>query len=132
MPSNIDAFLKETNAEIKKLQEKQVKEAKRIVLYAYDKIDEFSPVDTGLFRHNNIVTVNTKTKETVKGGNTRIKNPITINTASYKHNDTITIQNNLKYADALEAGHSQQAPSGVYGVAEELTRKLVNKRTKIQ
>lgn len=131
MSSNIAQFIKETNAEIKKLQEKQVSEAKKIVLGAYSEILHLSPVDTSLFKHNHIITVNTKTSKTKDVSDNIAKNNAIVNSANFKHNDTITIQNNLTYADALEAGHSKQAPAGVYGIAEERVRKVISKRTKI-
>ncbi len=140
MPSNISEFIKETNAEIAKLQAKQVSEAKKLVLTTYTLITDhvstggLSPADTGLFRHNNFLTVNSKTNKTteephsevIEGGKENIDN------CKFKHNDKLTIQNNLVYADRIEAGWSKQAPNGVYGVAEEIMRKQVNKRIKIK
>lgn len=131
MASNISKFLSDTNAEIKKLQEKQVKEAKVIVLTAYSQILDLSPVDTSLFKHNHIITVNSKTSKTKDISDNTSQNKSNINTAKFKHNDNITIQNNLKYGNALESGHSHQAPAGVYGITEERMRKVINKRTKI-
>ena len=138
--ADIDQFIKETNAEIKKLQDKQVSEAKNIVLLAYTKVSEpisnggFAPVNTGLFRHNNFLTVNSKTtltteephEEVLEGGKENVDK------CKFKHGDTLTIQNNLKYADRLEAGHSSQAPSGVYGVTEQIIRRQIAKRIKIK
>ena len=57
-------------------------------------IDIAAPVDTGRFRNNNLVS---------------LQHP-----ANY---GVIYIQNNLPYAEALENGHSQQAPTGVYANA---------------
>ena len=137
MSSNIDAFIAETNREIKKLQEKQVSMAKQIVLGAYSQILDRSPVDTGLFKHNNFLTVNSKTnkvtgdefdssmKAVIDGGFENIEK------AKFNHGMTLTIQNSLSYADALESGHSSQASAGVYGITERLVARQLAKRTKI-
>lgn len=131
--ADINQFIKETNAEIAKLQAKQIKEAKQVILTAYSKVVDFSPVDTGLFRNNHFVTVNSKTDETTENKRGTIKqSKEIIKRAKLMHNDTLTIQNNLKYADALEAGHSKQATAGVYGVTEELIRRHLAKRIKIK
>ena len=130
--ADIDQFIKETNAEIKKLQDKQVSEAKKIVLTAYSMILDRSPVNTSLFKHNHFITVNSKTNATKEKDDNTADNKIIITGARYKNGDTITIQNNLKYADRLEAGHSSQAPSGVYGVTEQIIRRQIAKRIKIK
>jgi hypothetical protein len=134
--SNINEFLRETNQEIEKLQKKQVSEAKKIVLLAYSEITELSPADTGLFRHNNILTVNRSTNETndmaLKNVGANISETMpTISGLKFKHNDEIYIQNNLSYADALEAGHSKQAPgiSAIYGKTEDKIGQLIKGTT---
>jgi hypothetical protein len=137
--SNINDFLKETNKAIEAELVKQQKEATKIILGAYSEIIQESPKDTGLFRHNHFVTVNSKTNQTtgdefdpsmiavIEGAEQNIK------TAKLKHGTTITIQNNLSYADALESGHSKkQAPAGIYGVTEEKIRKEIGKTITIK
>jgi len=127
--SNIEAFLAETNREIEKLQKKQVSEANGIVLGAYNEIIEKSPVDTALFKHNNFLTVNSTTDKTTDEPHQEVLDggKQNIGTCEFKHGDTLTIQNNLSYADMLESGHSKQAHAGIYGVTEAKTRKLLNK-----
>jgi hypothetical protein len=131
--SNIDSFIAQTNKEIKKLQEKQVSKAKQIALGAYNEIIERSPVSTGLFKHNNFLTVNGTTSKTTDEPHNEVldggKN--NIQKAKFENNDTVVIQNHLTYADALEAGHSKQAPAGVYGVTEQKVKRELAKRTKI-
>ena len=131
MASNINAFLAETNREIEKLQKKQVSEAKNIVLGAYSQILDRSPVATSLFKHNHLITVNTKTNATKDKDDNTLENQAMINKAKFNNGMTLTIQNNLAYADALEAGHSTQASAGVYGVTERLVQRVLSKRTKI-
>lgn len=131
MPSNIDEFTMDMNKEIKKLQEEQVSKAKQVVLGTYAQILDRSPVDTSLFKHNHIITVNSTTNETKDKSNNINKNNAQINKAKFNNGMTLTIQNNLAYADALEAGHSSQATAGVYGVTERLVQKELAKRIKI-
>lgn len=130
MVSNINEFIKETNKEIEKLQAKQVSEAKNIVLGAYNTLVEFSPVDKGQFRNNHFLTVNSTTQETTEETNLT-KKTSDLNSCKFNSGDSIYIQNNLKYADALEAGHSEQAPAGVYGVTERKIEKQLAKDIKI-
>lgn len=68
-----------------------------------------SPVDTGAFRANHRVSVNSEDNSVGEANNSgAIK--------SAKFGDVIYIQNNLPYAERLENGWSGQAPVGVYGV----------------
>lgn len=80
-----------------------------------------SPVDTGTFRGNHLVSLNEVDNafdvsvRDKSGSATIAKGMSTILQA--KIGDVIYIQNNLPYAVALENGHSQQAPFGVYSIA---------------
>jgi hypothetical protein len=77
-----------------------------------------SPLLTGLFRSNHNVSIGQRytgdfgitDKETVIS-DAKSK----INEFNSKKDKTVFIQNNLDYAEALENGHSKQAPAGVYG-----------------
>lgn len=127
MTSNINQFLADTNKEIEKMQKKQVATAKQIVLTAYNAITEASPVDTSLFKHNHFITVNSTTNKTTETVDASVigESKSEISNLKFKNNDSIYIQNNLSYADALEAGHSSQASAGVYGVTERKIEKLI-------
>ncbi|EOT5181120.1 HK97 gp10 family phage protein [Escherichia coli] len=83
-------------------------------------IDIAAPVDTGRFRNNNLVSlqhpdfgisdnVDPNGTIAVQRGNGVI--------SKAENYGVIYIQNNLPYAEALENGHSQQAPTGVYANA---------------
>jgi len=76
-----------------------------------------SPVDTGLFRNNNVVSIGSAdfstTQETDKAGGQAIQRGSAV-IAQGQPYSVIYIQNNLSYAEALELGHSKQAPTGVY------------------
>lgn len=131
--SNIQTFLKETNAAIKKEQSKADSEAKKIVLESYRSIVQLSPVDTGLFRASNIISFNVP-NDTVptKVDNTRIaRATIAVGGFKLQNGNKIYIQNNLKYAEPLEVGRSIQAPAGIYGVTEARIRRLLAKRINI-
>lgn len=79
-----------------------------------------SPVNTGRFRGNNIVSigapvyttsaaVDPKSDETFARG-------LSVMTGLEPYTQ-VFIQNNLVYAVPLEDGHSKQAPAGIYGVS---------------
>jgi hypothetical protein len=77
-----------------------------------------SPVDTGRFRANWIVSKNrmnpAKINTVDKTGTSSItRGTQTIETFEYKKDKSIIIQNNLPYANRLENGHSKQAPKGM-------------------
>lgn len=76
-----------------------------------------SPVDTGLFRNNNVVSIGSAdfstTQETDKAGGQSIQRGSAV-IAQGQPYSVIYIQNNLPYAERLENGHSKQAPTGVY------------------
>lgn len=80
-----------------------------------------SPVDTGAFRGNHRVSLNEAdnaydvTVQEKSGSSTLEKGMATILQA--KIGDVIYIQNNLPYAVALENGHSEQFPLGIYSIA---------------
>ena len=130
MTSNIDQFLKDTNKKIAELQKKQVSYGKQVILTAYNSITELSPVDTSLFKHNHFITVNSTTEKTTDEVDRNVisDSKSTISNLKFKNNDNIYIQNNLAYADALEAGHSSQAAAGVYGVTERRMEKFLAKK----
>lgn len=84
-----------------------------------------SPVMDSPFRSNHRVTIDTPTSETVEGtGNRSPKgslDQLTFNDGAKeilkaKLGSCVYIQNNISYALALENGHSDQAPKGVYAL----------------
>ncbi|WP_420912245.1 HK97 gp10 family phage protein [Pseudomonas lundensis] len=74
-----------------------------------------SPVDTGRFRNNNIVSivspVYASTVETDASGAGTISRGSAAMSGLEPYT-TVFIQNNLPYAQRLEDGHSKQAPPG--------------------
>ncbi|HEP9015960.1 HK97 gp10 family phage protein [Pseudomonas aeruginosa] len=79
-----------------------------------------SPVDTGRFRGNNIVSVGapvyTSSTNVDPTGSETIQQGVRVMTGLEPFTQ-VFIQNNLPYAVPLEDGHSQQAPAGIYAVS---------------
>jgi len=79
-----------------------------------------SPVDTGRFRGNNIVSVGapvyTSSENVDPTGSETIQQGLRVTTGLEPYTQ-VFIQNNLPYAVPLEDGHSQQAPAGIYAVS---------------
>ena len=79
-----------------------------------------SPVDTGAFRGNNLVSIGSVdvrydlNKVDKVGDKTIAEGNIKILQA--KIGDLVYVQNNLPYSVALENGYSQQAPTGIYAL----------------
>lgn len=91
-----------------------------------------SPVDTGRFRGNWIVSKNSFNNTTNQitdksGGPTINKGSQVIQSFNYKKDHSIIIQNNLPYANRLENGWSKQAPNGMVALTlSEMQRKYRN------
>ncbi|MCE1000017.1 HK97 gp10 family phage protein [Pseudomonas sp. NMI1173_11] len=79
-----------------------------------------SPVDTGRFRGNNIVSIGTPVYTTTenldKSGGETIQRGLSAMSGLEPYTQ-VFIQNSLPYATALEGGHSKQAPAGIYAVS---------------
>ena len=83
-------------------------------------IDIATPVDTGRFRNNNLVSLQHPdfgiSDNVDPNGTIAVQRGIGVISKAANYG-VIYIQNNLPYAEALENGHSQQAPTGVYANA---------------
>lgn len=78
-----------------------------------------SPVDTGQFRSNHRVSVNSPDNGYDQSTDPQGMSTIARGNAAVmpaRLGDTVYIQNNLPYAERIEHGWSQQSPSGVYGI----------------
>ncbi|MNN28407.1 hypothetical protein D3C81_1419740 [compost metagenome] len=79
-----------------------------------------SPVDTGRFRGNNIVSIGapvyTRLDTVDPSGGETISRGLSVMTGLEPYTQ-VFVQNNLVYAVPLEDGHSKQAPAGIYGVS---------------
>lgn len=97
--------------------------AKRVRVIALAMLNEIvlrSPVDTGRFRGNNIVSVGApvyaSSENLDPSGSETIQRGLSAMSGLEPYTQ-VYIQNNLPYATALEDGHSKQAPGGVYAVS---------------
>lgn len=121
MISNIDDFERQMRENVEFIPREMIPEVMQIIaLDAQAMIDERSPVLTGRFRGNNLVTTGGTTEATVdrddpSGAVTRSQGVQTI-TGYRDPYGSIFVQNNVPYAKRIEdEGHSPQAPQGVYG-----------------
>lgn len=101
--------------------EEQLSQRVRVIAIAMlNEIVLRSPVDTGRFRGNNIVSVGApvyvSTLNVDPAGAETIQNGARAVTGLEPYTQ-VFIQNNLPYAGPLEDGHSQQAPAGIYAVS---------------
>ena len=140
----MNQFLKETQKAIDKELEKQQSEGKKIIIQAHQSVVNKSPWNTSYFRANHFLTVNSPTDKTLlrpdeistqRGFYNSATGDLLNGTKSavlkldlFKVN-TIYIQNNLDYADRLEAGWSTQN-SAMYGQTEVIVKRLLNQRIK--
>lgn len=96
------------------------KHVRVIALAMLNEIVLRSPVDTGRFRGNNIVSVGTPVYAPVesldKSGGATIQRGLSVMTGLEPYTQ-VFLQNSLPYAEALENGHSKQAPAGIYEVS---------------
>ncbi|EPS0035253.1 HK97 gp10 family phage protein [Escherichia coli] len=83
-------------------------------------IDIAAPVDTGRFRNNNLVSLQhpdfSISDNVDPNGTIALQRGIGVISKAANYG-IIYIQNNLPYAESIEDGHSQQAPTGVYANA---------------
>ena len=101
--------------------EEQLSQRVRVIAMAMlNEIVLRSPVDTGRFRGNNIVSVGapvyTSSPNVDPTGSETIQQGLRVTTGLEPYTQ-VFIQNNLPYAVPLEDGHSQQAPAGIYAVS---------------
>ncbi|PRA53172.1 MULTISPECIES: hypothetical protein [Pseudomonas] len=102
------------------VEEDLVKRVRVIAMAMLNEIVLRSPVDTGRFRGNNIVSVGapvyTTTANIDPSGADTISRGLSAMTGLEPFTQ-VFVQNNLIYSVPLENGHSAQAPAGIYGVA---------------
>lgn len=127
---NMQQFLKETNQAIEKELQKQQSTSKKIILEAYSMITIGSAVNTGLFRTSHIISYNSVDDTIPENADIgRLSyNASKVTGFKFNNGDRVYIQNNLKYAEKLEQGSSQQQPAGLYLRTEETIRRLLDQR----
>ena len=102
------------------VQEQVTQRVRVIAMAMLNEIVLRSPVDTGRFRGNNIVSVGapvyTNTANVDPTGAETINRGLSA-MSGLEPFTQVFIQNNLPYAVPLEDGHSKQAPAGIYAVS---------------
>ncbi len=102
------------------VQEQVTQRVRAIAMAMLNEIVLRSPVDTGRFRGNNIVSVGapvyTNTANVDPTGAETINRGLSA-ISGLEPFTQVFIQNNLPYAVPLEDGHSKQAPAGIYAVS---------------
>jgi len=125
------ASAREFSDQLNKLAVLVVQDADKIIraalLNLFRAIVYASPVDTGQYQANQCIAAESDVMESPKIGVTDINEVLNqISNFNWHLGDgDVWIYNNLPYAEILETGWSQQAPSGVYTVKlNEFTRML--------
>jgi len=125
-------FTLQLNEEIADTEEKIEDAISLIAMDSLRGVVMKSPVDTGRFRGNWIVSKNAAKKTSSQvtdknGGQTITKGSGVIDTFDMNTDSRIIIQNNLPYANRLENGWSKQAPNGMVALTvAEMQRKYRN------
>jgi hypothetical protein len=118
----LDAFIRKTGEDADKV----VRQASLSVL---DSVVKRSPVDTGRFRGNWQLTINTPAAGSLtvtdKSGAATIGRGLSA-LASYKAGPPVWITNNLPYARRLEDGYSDQAPQGMVRLTVQQWNRYIN------
>ncbi|MDD2005145.1 HK97 gp10 family phage protein [Pseudomonas putida] len=97
-----------------------VKQARIIAMALLGEIVLRSPVDTGRFRGNTMVSIGVPVFATTDNVDKDGAATIAAGQAvllGLKPYTRIFLQNNLVYAEKLENGHSKKAPNGVFGIS---------------
>lgn len=102
--------------ELLKTADKHVQDA---TAYALQQVIVRSPVDTGAYRGSHEVTVNqpatTYRKSDDKSGSSTLAKGLLV-ASKTKLGDVVFVQSLAVHGHAIENGHSQQAPYGVYSL----------------
>ena len=89
------------------------KKVKRVALRLLRELTFVSPIDTGRFRGNWVVGINSKNETSTE----QVKQPQTVLSdaavalRNFRAFGSVFISNNLPYAQKLNDGHSKQAPA---------------------
>ncbi|WP_411835631.1 HK97 gp10 family phage protein [Pseudomonas chlororaphis subsp. aurantiaca] len=102
------------------IEQDMARQVRVIAMAMLNEIVLRSPVDTGRFRGNNIVSIGSpvyiNTTEVDPSGGETINRGLSA-VSGLKPFTVVYIQNNLSYAERLEDGWSDQAPGGIYELA---------------
>ncbi len=141
MSHNGGQVLRGVTEALSKFEVEKMNLVKKITLTALGDAQTLSPVDTGLFRGSHDLTIAepSSLRTTPSPAKRQPGDPPIPEFVGYQRKRTeealtrlgtgvqpkqldglvIYLSNNLEYAQALENGHSQQAPTGVYRIVRE-------------
>lgn len=121
-------FADQVAAFVQKTEAKMETAVRKIALDVFSEVILKSPVDTGRFRGNWMVSIGSIPTGTVeiddKTGSVTIAK-VQAETLNLKAGQTIYLVNNLPYALPLEYGHSGQAPQGMVRLTVQRYQPIV-------
>jgi len=114
------AFVNVVQADLRKKRNQIAAEALGLVV-------QHSPVDTGAFRGSHRVSVDAPdtgydAAHVDTSGQATVQAGLAVIATANQPFQAVTVQTNLPYAEKLEDGHSEQAPTGVYRPAYAFLR----------
>ena len=95
------------------IEEEMSRKYRAFMLTIFNNVNQLSPVDTGRYRSNHVVSVG-KPNFAYSEGKGGFRGETVITNIKDGKLPTVYFQNNLPYAEVIENGHSGQAPTGVY------------------
>jgi len=114
---------------VKRTDEKRPKFMRKILFQAFKEITQLTPVRTGRAKGNWFpsegspeVKVTDEKESSQKGAPADVSRVLNIHVTGRKD---LYIANSLPYIDALENGHSQQAPNGMVKITKEKLRQAI-------
>lgn len=116
MPGKAREFAVQIDAEMAEVYEDVKQEVADLMSDGLARAQQLSPVHSGQFRANWLVTVGQPSPATQEGDGSRFWVESTFELANYPNLEgwpIIYLQNNLPYASRLEDGYSKQAPYGI-------------------
>lgn len=127
--SNAKSFAASVKIDLDKLGQEALSDVRTIMFETFSDIILRSPVDTGLFRSAHDLTLDFPSafKPDEVGGPRFSEAEGELQTIRQLKSMKIFITNNLEYAQALEHGHSKQAPNGVYVLAAMRAQEIINR-----
>lgn len=134
MTSNFDEFMRDFNDDVEEISRTTQTDAKEVMIETLRQIQMASPVHMGRFRASNQLGIDSRPTTESPDGLTKAeyyqlyleelaKAKATLSPRKLKDGDKIYVTNNLAYAEALEEGHSKQAPLGIYAVTIDMMRR---------
>jgi hypothetical protein len=142
--SDMDEFMKEITIELDDFERDAEDVIKKSILISHGTITTLSPVDSGRYKGSHFISKGIESNDIAPDGKTNYSGDVAERAGEARRVkpklETMSwfVTNNLEYAEALEGGHSDQAPNGVYTPAtiianraiQAIVRRLNNVRRK--